>query len=112
MSKEMKIRICAAWSVLVLAAQKSQLLTYGELGDLIGVPIERNVGKHIDPIRLLCRRRGLPDLSCLVVEKTTGRPSTEGSNPHPDTDKWAKMTRNAMNYDWRKVKAPSLEELD
>ena len=110
MNEEMKRRICAAWAVLVFAAQKSQVMTYEELGRLIGV-IARNVGQHIEPIRLLCRRRNLPDLSCLVVDKKTGRPSTEGKNPHPDTDEWAKDMRKVMNHDdWRKVKAPSPED--
>src|SRR5207249_1146238 len=70
------------WPVLLLAAKNRQILTYGILEDLIGVP-RPGLGQLLEPIQSYCLLKGLPALTVLVVSNKTGLPG-RGFVAEPD----------------------------
>ena len=73
----------AFYAVLVQAARHRETLTYGELVDrarraypqneTVQKAIPVSVGRRLDFVRGFTNQRGLPDLSSLVVNKSTER---------------------------------------
>ena len=61
------------WSVLVLAAQNRQILTYEIVGHACGLPPPA-IGDLLRPIQQFCTENGLPPLTSIVVSKQTGLP--------------------------------------
>jgi len=66
-------RAAQIWPLLMLAARNHQILTYGILADLIGVP-RPGLGQLLEPIQSYCLLKGLPPLTVLVVSSKTGLP--------------------------------------
>lgn len=73
MSREQ--RAAQIWSVLAYAATHRQIVPYGILAKLIGVPAAA-LGQLLKPIESLCIARGLPPLTVIVVSDTTGVPGS------------------------------------
>ena len=69
-------RALQCYIILIGYAQRRHVLTYGELGRLIGY------NKHVSvigcnalgPIMSYCEREGLPALTSIVVNEQTGKP--------------------------------------
>lgn len=61
------------WSLLAYAAYNRQTLTYEFLGKLVGLPAAW-IGRDLLPIQYFCKQRGLPPLTILVVNQSTGLP--------------------------------------
>ncbi|MCY4447883.1 MAG: MGMT family protein [Chloroflexi bacterium] len=72
-----EIRTRKAWQVLVARATNRQTITYGELVALIGHPRSaRTIGRgDLDPISQYCAENAMPDITAIVVQKSTGRPA-------------------------------------
>ena len=51
-----------------------QVLTYGELGRLIGYTHVGVIGNVLGPIMAYCERENLPPLTSIVVNEKTGKP--------------------------------------
>ena len=68
-------RALQAYQVLIAAAHNRQVLTYGIVGDLIGVP-RQAVSSHLAHIMRYCEQHSLPPLTVLVVQKGSGMPGT------------------------------------
>ena len=66
-------RAAQMWSVLALAARNRQVLTYGMLAQLTGVP-RMGLANCLDPIQSYCLLRSLAPLTALVVGENSGRP--------------------------------------
>ena len=66
-------RAAQIWSVLALAARNRQILTYGMVSKLIGVP-QQGLGQLLEPIQSYCLVHELPPLTILVVREGTGLP--------------------------------------
>lgn len=66
-------RAAQIWSVLVYAASHRQIVTYGVLAKVIGVPTAA-LGQLLKPVAELCGARGLPSLTAIVVSEETGVP--------------------------------------
>ena len=99
-------RAAQIWAVLAWAATSRQVLTYGILGKLIGVPA-RGLGHLLEPVQSYCLLRGLPPLTILVVSEDTGLPSS-GFTAASDVPK----TQLAVfQHDWLGAGAPSPEDL-
>lgn len=99
-------RATQVWSVLALAARNRQVLTYGIVADLIGVPMP-GLGKILEPIQSYCLVHELPPLTILVVQDATGMP---GSGFVAAQDIPAAQSR-VFAYDWIKRRAPQPEDL-
>jgi hypothetical protein len=99
-------RALQLWSVLTLAGLTRTLLTYEELAKLTGLP--NNSGNFLYYIYCYCRTQRLPLLSALVVNKRSGKPSTE---LYSDIDIPAEQ-RQCFRHDWLEVSAPTPEEFE
>jgi hypothetical protein len=66
--------------VLEDVARRREIVTYSELGRRVGLPTRGRHWKAILDDISLKRRKGTPDLSFLVVSKTTLLPAFEGVN--------------------------------
>ena len=112
--EELNRRVCAAWGVLISAAHNSQILTYTEFGRLLGFRTGRGMRRYLEPIYRFCQEEeGVPDLTCLVVEKETGMPSREGDSPHArlSSERWAEEVRKIMDGEWRIPNPPDFTAL-
>lgn len=63
---------------LVLAAQRQQLVTYGDLAREFG-RANQGWGPTLNGIAVRCGDKGLPVLSVLVVSQETGQPSLDAA---------------------------------
>ncbi len=99
-------RAAQIWSVLAWAATNRQVLTYGILGKLIGVPA-RGLGHLLEPVQSYCLLKSLPPLTILVVSEDSGLPSS-GFTAAGDIPK---TQLSVFQHDWLKVGAPSPEDL-
>lgn len=68
-------RAAQIWSVLAFTAMNRQILTYGLLAKLIGVPTSA-LGQLLEPVQAYCLVHGLPPLTALVVSDETGLPGS------------------------------------
>ncbi|MHC4867443.1 MAG: hypothetical protein ACYTEX_25500 [Planctomycetota bacterium] len=102
-------RACQIWAVLAWAATNRQTLTYGLLGDLIGVPAA-GLGQLLGPIQAYCLLKDLPPLTSLVVQQDSGLPGTgcDAASPteHP------KACMKVYEYDWVSHGNPKPEGLE
>ena len=96
------------WPVLTLAARNRQILTYGLVGQLIGVP-PIAVGQTLGPIQSYCKREKLPGLTALVVHEQDGLPG-EGFTASELKQVFVEQAR-VFGFDWLKSGPPSADEL-
>jgi putative restriction endonuclease len=94
------------WSILVIAAQNRQVLTYEIVGKACGVPAA-SIGDFLRPIQQYCSENGLPPITSLVVGKESGSPG-EGFIAAKDVPGSQAQT---FSWDWLAGPAPSEEEL-
>jgi hypothetical protein len=99
-------RAAQIWPVLLLAARNHQILTYGVLADLIGVPCA-GLGQLLEPIQSYCLIRGLPPLTVLVVGKKSGLPGDgfTAAQEIPPTQ------MKVFGFDWIRQPKPTPNEL-
>ncbi len=99
------VKTLQVWSVLCLAAQNRQTLTYATVANLIGV-IPQSMANYLTPIHLYCSLNKLPYLTLLVVNKDGKVTKFPVENIDMDHER-------ALIYkqDWSDVKIPTLEEL-
>jgi hypothetical protein len=95
------------WSILVLAATFRHVYLYAEIAKAIGAPTAA-LGGWLDPVQRLCRARGLPPLTALVVSEADGLPGPgyEGSGSVPADQ------MGVFKYDWLALQAPTAEEFE
>jgi len=101
-------RAAQIWAVLALAAKNRQILTYGILSRLIGVP-PVGLGHLLEPIQSYCLIKGLPALTILVVQEHTGAPGTGFTAA--SAEDLAKTQLQVFEFDWLEHGAPSAEDL-
>ena len=63
-----------AWPILTAAAKRRQTMTYGELGERLGIGGATPVRYALSPIQDLCIEKNWPALTSLVLSKATGEP--------------------------------------
>ena len=100
-------RATQIWAVLAMAARNRQILTYEILSQLIGVPTH-GLANILDHVQRYCMQRGLPPLTSIVVNKTTGLPG-DGFIAAQDIPK---NQGTVFNYDWLTPGAPSPSDLE
>ena len=99
-------RAAQIWAVLALAARNRQVLTYGILSKLIGVP-RQGLGQLLEPIQSYCLLNKLPPLTILVVRDDSGLPGT-GFVAAQDVPK---TQIEVFTQDWLAHGAPSADTL-
>lgn len=95
-------RAAQIWSVLALAARNRQILTYGIVSRLTGVPAA-GLGQLLEPIQSYCLANSLPPLTILVVGTDDGLP---GSGFIAASDIPASQNK-VFAFDWLAHGAPS-----
>ena len=100
-------RAYQVWLILISKAHNRQTLTYGMLGDLLGFQGAGVFDKILGHIMCYCRQNGLPPLTVIVVNQSTGLPGDGlilDGNPN-------EVRENVYNYQWFDIFPPTLEEL-
>lgn len=67
-------RAMQIWQILISKADNREIITYRDLADYLDFKGAGVFSQLLDPIMLYCKKNGLPPLTCLVVNKTTGVP--------------------------------------
>lgn len=99
-------RALQIWQILIGRAHQRQTVTYAELARLMGMKGAGVLSRMLDPVRLVCDAHGLPPLTILVVNATTGLPG-EGL---PQAELHAERER-VFRHDWNAIYPPSEAEL-
>ena len=102
-------RACQIWAVLAWAARNRQIITYGLLGKLIGVPTAA-IGAFLEPIQSYCLIKKLPPLTILVVQQESGIPGGGFSGSSPG--EYAREHMRVFEYDWLEHGNPQAEKLE
>lgn len=90
------------WSILIERASKRETITYGELGDKLGIH-HRVVGHTLNLIQNYCLGNSYPPLSILVVNQS-GKPG-EGFIAY-DSEKLHEGNELVWTFNWSNVKNP------
>ena len=90
-------RAAQIWAVLALAAKNRQILTYGMLAKLVGLP-PAALGSGLHLIQDYCQQHKLRPLTSLVVQQATGLPGDgyEGAG----AAQFAQEVQSVFEYDW------------
>jgi hypothetical protein len=102
-------RAAQLWPLLAFAARNRQILSYGLVGQLTGVP-PIAVGGFLGPIQSFCKQQKLPGLTALVVHEEDGLPG-EGFTAAEVKAVFAEQAR-VLKFDWVRITAPSREQLE
>ncbi len=95
------------WSLLSLAANNNQILTYDTVAKLTGV-VRPSIGDFLRPIQQYCTEKSLPPLTSIVVSEKDGLPG-DGFIAASNIP-LAHITAFKMN--WLSIQAPSEEDLE
>lgn len=96
------------WSILVGAAHSRQTLTYGQVADLLEFKGAGVLSQILNCIMCYCEAKGLPPLTCLVVNQATARPGDGLSTvKHLPTDRDAVFNRN-----WYALYPPQISDFE
>lgn len=103
-------RALQCYIILIGYAQRRQVLTYGELGRLIGYDKHVSVigCNALGPIMSYCEREGLPALTSIVVNEQTGKPGLGFNTRNKET---AELQNETFNFDWFAYRPPAEAEL-
>ena len=101
-------RACQIWAVLAWAAKSQQVLTYGQLGRLIGMPAA-GLGQVLEPIQSYCALYKLPPLTVLVVSQARGMPGAGFIGASASELGQAQV--EVFQYDWLGKGNPGAEDL-
>ena len=105
--KNRPARAQQVYTVLVGLAHNRQTITYGQLADILGFGGAGVFAGILGHIMFWCEGQGLPPLTVLVVNGTTGLPGAGLITPedvHADRER-------VFAIDWYDVVPPSPEEL-
>lgn len=102
-------RACQIWAVLAWAAHHRQTLTYGALSRLVGVPAA-GLGQLLEPIQSYCLLSGLPPLTILVVQQSSGLPGSGFTGASASELARAQMT--VFAHDWMEHGNPGPDKLE
>jgi len=83
------------WALLVQAARTQNVLSYEQVERMTGIP-RFGQTQILANILDYCQQKGLPRLTCIVIEKATGMPA---SDDFQGLDLSAEI-RRVFVYDW------------
>ncbi len=99
-------RAMQIWPLLVHAAERKQILFYGDVARYIGLRGAGVLGQMLGPIMHYCQQHELPPLTVLVVNQDDGVPG-EGFTAAGDVP--AAQAR-VFRHDWRRVACPGAQD--
>ena len=99
-------RATQLWSILAFAAHNRQVLTYGVVAKLTGLP--PTLGQFLEPIQSYCLLQGLEPLTVIVVNRETGLPG----GGFVAAENISKAQQDVFSYDWLEHGCPSPEEFE
>ena len=107
----MHLRAQAAFALLKQCAQENRVITYGELGALIGMS-PRRLGGPLYDIQDACRALEVPAITALFVLANTRLPSTgfksaRGRNPRSELQA---ILNRIYAFDWTPITFSVLAE--
>lgn len=93
-------RASQLWAILALAATNRQVLSYGLVSQLTGIP-RSAIGGLLEPIQSYCQRQQISPLTSIVVSEKTGLPGDRfiGAENVP------KAQAETFTFDWLEAKA-------
>jgi hypothetical protein len=97
------------WSVLVCEARNHKVLSYETLERMTGIP-RFGMSKPLGRILAHCQQNGLPLLTSIVVEQSSGRPADQTFNT--STFDLEAEHRRVFIFDWLKHGCPTLTEFE
>lgn len=100
-------RAAQIWSVLALAANNHQVLTYNMIAKLTGMA-RAGLGACLEPIQSYCMVHDLPPLTILVVSENSGLPGV-GFIAAQDIPK---AQQEVFKYDWLAHGGPSPDKFE
>ncbi len=105
----------SAWPVLMEAIRMRRTVTYSELAGRAGPPLTARAihRQFLNPLSVRCRAAHLPDLTALVVRKSSGLPGGGWFDPKDLTNKsattaWAEAVLECYSFAWPKRPHPGL----
>ena len=102
-------RAVQAWQILVGKAMNQQRVTYETLGKLMFQgKAEGVLDRILGHVAFYCLDNDLPPLTCIVVNKRTGR---SGADIPIDLAKVDELREQVFGFDWYNVYPPSEAEL-
>ena len=98
------------WNILIGCAHNQQILTYGQLADILGFKGAGVFAESLGLIMDYCDREGLPPLTSLVVRKVEGDPGSglTTTSKYTSNDE-ARM--KVFQFEWYKLIPPSIADL-
>jgi hypothetical protein len=102
-------RACQIWAVLAWAAKNRQILTYGYLSKLIGVPTA-GLGQLLEPIQSYCLLSEIPPLTVLVVQQDSGLPGSGFTGA--SASELARAQMEVFGFDWLEHGNPQPDKLE
>ena len=97
-------KVVKTYLMLVIAAARRETVTYGAVGDAIGVANQAVGNTLLVPIWKFCEINDYPDLTNIVVRTDTGEPSGGRAN-YPERER-------VYRHDWTDYAPPTVEELE
>lgn len=94
-----KKRARRVWPHLVKIARSRGFITYAEIAAILGLH-HRSARWFLGVIQTECRRRGLPPLQALVVNKQTHRPGNGYVASPTQGAEYRKAVRRVRAFDW------------
>jgi len=99
-------RAAQVWSLLVCAARERKTYTYGGVADILGFRGAGVMAQILGCVMWYCEVHGLPPLTALVVNRTTGLPGEGLSTVQdPNADREA-----AFSFDWFELEPPQVSD--
>ena len=107
-------RTLKAYLVLVSLAQSRQTILFSQLAEILEVA-DVGLRPYLNPIYNYCVDNGLPAVTSLVVNATTGEPSIDfNENPRPnrgaDWEELYLQREASYDFNWAKLKPPTADE--
>lgn len=103
-------RAVQLWQILIGCAYNQQLITYGQLAEILGYKGAGTMGARLGPIMFYCQQEELPPLTILAINVAEGVP---GDGFELDTDIYDTIDEARMDVfqtDWYNIIPPTPEE--
>lgn len=109
-NKSWPSRALQIWQILISRAFNKQLITYGELADILGFGGAGVLAHPLGYIMEYCQHHELPPLTSIVINQKTGSPG-DGLITIEDYDSIDSARIEVFYYSWYRLVPPPIEEL-
>ena len=102
-------RALQVWQILIGCAYNQQIVTYGDLAEMLEYQGAGTLGQILAPIMYYCEENDIPPLTSLVVNQQTGEPGSGFEFlKHYDTVDSARM--EVFRTDWYALVPPTPDQ--